>query len=63
MSEQDQAHAFDRFYRGRGDGEVDGSGLGLAIAKRAVLRSEGTISLESRVGQGTRFTIRIPRAH
>jgi two-component system, OmpR family, sensor kinase len=63
MSEQDQTHAFDRFYRGRADGEVDGSGLGLAIAKRAVQRSEGTIALESRVGQGTRFTIRIPRAH
>jgi two-component system OmpR family sensor kinase len=63
MSEQDQAHAFDRFYRGRGDGDVDGSGLGLAIAKRAVERSEGTIALESRLGDGTRFTIRLPRAH
>jgi two-component system OmpR family sensor kinase len=62
MSERDQAHAFDRFYRGRTLAEVDGSGLGLAIVKRAVLRSEGTIALESREGEGTRFTIRLPRA-
>jgi two-component system OmpR family sensor kinase len=65
MSERDQAHAFDRFYRGRGNGngDVDGTGLGLAIVKRAVQRSEGTIALESREGEGTTFTIRLPRAN
>jgi two-component system OmpR family sensor kinase len=63
MSEHDQKHAFDRFYRGRGPGEAEGSGLGLAIVKRAVERSEGTIALQSRVGGGTQFTIRLPRAH
>ena len=63
MSEQDQSHAFDRFYRGRaGITEVEGSGLGLAIVKRAVERSEGTIVLESREGGGTQFTIRLPLA-
>jgi len=63
MSEQDQAHAFDRFYRGRGNGEVEGSGLGLSIVKRAVQRADGTIALESRAGEGTQFTIRLPRAN
>jgi two-component system OmpR family sensor kinase len=62
MSPQDQAHAFDRFYRGHTNGEVDGTGLGLSIVKRAVQRSEGTILLESREHQGSRFTIRLPRA-
>jgi two-component system OmpR family sensor kinase len=62
MSERDQAHAFDRFYRGRGNDDVEGSGLGLAIVKRAVQRSDGTIALESREGKGTAFTIRLPRA-
>jgi two-component system OmpR family sensor kinase len=62
MSERDQAHAFDRFYRGRGNDDVEGSGLGLAIVKRAVLRCDGTIALESREGEGTAFTIRLPRA-
>lgn len=64
MSEQDQAHAFDRFYRGAQNGTeaVEGSGLGLAIVKRAVQRSEGNIVVESTHGDGTRFTIRLPRA-
>lgn len=62
MSEQDQAHAFDRFYRGTGTDEVEGTGLGLAIVKRAVQRSEGNIVVESTHGEGTRFTIRLPRA-
>jgi signal transduction histidine kinase len=62
MSEFDQAHAFDRFYRGRGNDDIEGTGLGLAIVKGAVQRSEGTIVLESRQGDGTKFTIRFPRA-
>lgn len=62
MSPRDQAHAFDRFYRGHTKGEVDGTGLGLSIVKRAVQRSEGTIVLESREHEGSRFTIRLPRA-
>jgi signal transduction histidine kinase len=63
MSAQDQAHAFDRFYRGRASCEVDGSGLGLAIVQRAVQRTGGTVTLESREDDGTRFTIRLPRAN
>ena len=61
MSAVDQAHAFDRFYRGRaGADAVDGSGIGLAIVKRATERSGGTVTLDSREGDGTQFTIRLP---
>jgi signal transduction histidine kinase len=63
ISASDQAHVFDRFYRGHTGDEVDGTGLGLAIVKRAVQRSEGTIELESREHEGSQFTIRLPRAH
>jgi two-component system, OmpR family, sensor kinase len=59
---EEQDHVFDRFYRGHGNRDVEGTGLGLAIVKRAVHRSAGTIELESRIGEGTRFTIRLPHA-
>ena len=62
ISEQDQVHVFDRFYRGRTGRDVEGSGLGLAIVRRAIQRSNGTIALESRPGEGTQFTIRLPLA-
>ncbi len=60
MSAMDVEHAFDRFYRGDGHGDVDGSGLGLAIAKRAVERVGGSIGLESQVGSGTAVRMRFP---
>ena len=62
MSAHDQAHAFDRFYRGNAVDGVDGSGLGLAIVKAGAERSGGTVSVESRAGEGAAFVIRLPRA-
>lgn len=58
----EQAQVFARFYRGRERGDTEGFGLGLAIAQRAVERAGGRILLESTLGQGSRFTMRIPRA-
>ena len=57
----EQAQVFARFYRGR-DTETEGFGLGLAIARRAVERAGGELTLSSSLGQGSCFTIRIPRA-
>jgi two-component system, OmpR family, sensor kinase len=57
----DQTHIFDRFYRGNNRGASEGFGLGLAIVKRVVERAGGAIALESRPGEGCRFTIRLPR--
>ncbi len=60
---EEQTQVFDRFYRGRDRSDsAEGFGLGLAIAKRAVERAGGGISLWSVPGQGSRFSIRIPRA-
>jgi signal transduction histidine kinase len=56
-------HIFDRFYRGSANNEArsTGSGLGLAIAKSIVDMHHGTIAVESRVGEGSRFVVTLPR--
>ena len=53
---------FDRFYRGSQANEArgSGSGLGLAIVRSIVDMHRGTISVESRLGAGSRFTVSLP---
>ena len=55
---------FDRFFRGTnvGDARASGSGLGLAIARSIVEMHGGHISAASAVGQGSVFTVDLPRA-
>jgi signal transduction histidine kinase len=58
MSEKARKQIFDPFYttkRAKG-----GTGLGLAIAYRIIEEHNGSISVRSELGEGTRFTIRIP---
>ena len=53
---------FKRFSRlGNGDGHVKGSGLGLYISKQIVELHGGNIDVISRNGQGTCFTVQLPR--
>ncbi|MEW5765056.1 MAG: HAMP domain-containing sensor histidine kinase [Acidobacteriota bacterium] len=54
---------FERFYRvdPHRSREKGGTGLGLAIAKHAAQKLGGEIAVESTVGEGTTFTLRVPR--
>ena len=62
ISEEHRDRIFERFYRVSKDRsrELGGTGLGLSIVKHIVNLYEGSISLESEVGQGTSFLIRLP---
>ncbi|MCY9692291.1 ATP-binding protein [Paenibacillus alginolyticus] len=53
---------FDRFYRQDKSRtrQIGGHGLGLAIAKNIVEAGRGTIHVESTVGEGSAFRVRIP---
>ncbi|MBS1250998.1 MAG: Sensor histidine kinase ResE [Anaerolineales bacterium] len=59
---EDLPHIFDRFYRGdKARNQEEGeSGLGLAIAKSLVQMHGGTITVDSSLGEGTTFAIRLP---
>jgi two-component system, OmpR family, sensor kinase len=58
----DQSRIFERFLRGtNAHRHYRGSGLGLAIVKAIATAHRGRVELESRVGDGSKFTIVIPR--
>jgi len=56
-------HVFERFFRGTnvGDARASGSGLGLAIARSIVEMHGGQIQVTSAIGEGSAFTVRLPR--
>ncbi len=59
----DQAYIFDKFYRGSNVPEDSGgTGLGLSIVKSIVDNHQGRIWVDSQLGQGTTFTVVLPRA-
>ncbi|MFT3916476.1 MAG: GAF domain-containing sensor histidine kinase [Anaeromyxobacteraceae bacterium] len=57
---EDQARIFDRFTRAVSRRSYGGLGLGLWIARRAVEAHGGTLSVESREGEGATFRVALP---
>jgi signal transduction histidine kinase len=58
MDAETQRHVFEPFYTTK----ANGTGLGLAIVRQAVEAHGGSVSVESRAGEGAAFRIRIPAA-
>lgn len=57
---EDLPHVFERFYQGK-QADSGSVGIGLALSEQIIRRQNGTIAVESREGQGTRFSIRLYR--
>lgn len=57
---EDLERLFTSFHRAHNVGTIQGTGLGLTIVKKCVDLHGGSIALDSQLGQGSRFTIRIP---
>ncbi|MBV9642391.1 MAG: PAS domain S-box protein, partial [Verrucomicrobia bacterium] len=56
----DREWLFNAFHRGRNVGDRPGTGLGLVIVKRCVDLHGGTIKVDSKLGDGTSVTLRLP---
>ena len=63
IAQADQERVFDRFYRVEGvlRKATPGTGLGLYLAKAVVDAHHGMIDVESKLGEGSTFHIRLPR--
>jgi len=63
LAPEEIPHIFEKFYRSRNPkvAQQAGSGLGLSIAQEIVQLHGGDIEVQSKLGEGSRFTIKIPR--
>ena len=62
IAEESIPHIFEKFYRSKSSSTSPGTGIGLTIAKKVVLLHQGSIEVDSKVGGGTSFFIKLPCA-
>ena len=64
ICEEDQAHVFERFFRAdkARNREIGGTGLGLSIIANIAQIYHGSVSVKSKLGEGSTFTLVLPKA-
>lgn len=62
IAPEDLPHIFERFFRVRRDDGHTGAGLGLALVRELAEAMGGSVAATSTLGQGSQFTLRLPRA-
>lgn len=60
IAPENLSRVFDRFYRGEESQMAGGLGLGLSIARKIVEYHQGDVMVESVLGEGSTFTVRLP---
>ena len=61
IKKEDISYIFERFYKTAG-ASTDSVGIGLSMSKQIILRQNGNITVESQLGKGSTFYIKIYRA-
>lgn len=63
IDKEDLPHIFDGFFRGKsGQAVASGHGIGLAVSRQVIEAHNGSIAVQSELGKGTTFTIRLPKS-
>lgn len=63
IDEQYHEYIFDHFKRLHSSSQYSGTGLGLSLCKKIVQKHDGIIKVESAVGEGSTFTVVLPKRH
>ena len=61
MDEETQKHIYDRFYRADKSRNTPGFGLGLSLVQKITELHKGSISVKSKVNEGSVFTLSLPK--
>ncbi|MBQ3107697.1 MAG: HAMP domain-containing histidine kinase [Firmicutes bacterium] len=62
MTDEVRAHMFDKFYQGDTSHATEGNGIGLTTVQKIVSLYEGSLQVDSTLGQGSTFTVFLPDA-
>lgn len=57
---EDIPHIFEGFYRGKSGQTAEGHGIGLAVSRQIIEAHNGSIAVESELGKGSTFVVRLP---